>query len=100
MAALLGISVRAVRQTERRAFEKLRRHPALRRFWREYAGLEKAGQSVEETGEEVLSDVELAALMALARAPTERRALVKLLDLIGVGAMHVILLVFSAVQGV
>jgi len=34
----LGLSVRAIREIERRAFEKLRRHPALRRFWREHTG--------------------------------------------------------------
>jgi len=36
VAAVLGLSVRAIREIERRPFEKLRRHPALLRFWREH----------------------------------------------------------------
>jgi hypothetical protein len=80
-AAILGISVRAVREIERRAFEKLRRHPALRQFWREYVG--EAEEQPEES-EAILSDSEVAAVMALARTGTERLALAKLLILIGV----------------
>src|ERR1035437_6129792 len=36
VAMILKISERSVREIERRAFDKLRRHPALRDFWREY----------------------------------------------------------------
>lgn len=79
-AAVLGISIRAVREIERRAFEKLRRHPALRRFWREYAGQAKE-QQVEEAVRAVLNRHEMAALMALARTSLERRAMIKLLVL-------------------
>lgn len=82
-AAVLGISIRAVREIERRAFEKLRRHPALRQFWREYAGGAEE-QPVEEASEADLTDKEVAAIMDLAWTPRERLALVKLLDLIGV----------------
>ena len=37
VAAILQVSERAVRAIERRAIEKLRRHPALRQLWREWA---------------------------------------------------------------
>jgi len=80
-AAVLGISVRAVREIERRAFEKLRRHPALRRFWREYVG---ETEEQPEEREAVLSDSEVDALIALARTRSERLALLKLLILMGV----------------
>ena len=81
VAALLGLSVRAIYNVERRAFEKVRRHPNFHRFWREYITGEIEEQPLKEAGEAVLSDSEVAALMALARTPTERRALVKLLIL-------------------
>src|SRR5262249_36564552 len=44
IAALMKISERAVRSIERRALRKLRNHPALRQFWREWEGSE-----IEET---------------------------------------------------
>ena len=76
VAALLGISVRAVRDIERRAFAKLRRHPALRRFWREHV----TGDVEEGTGD--LEGPEVAALFGLARTPLERHALHRLLGII------------------
>src|SRR5437870_5709247 len=78
VAALLGISVRAVREIERRAFEKLRRHPALHRFWREYA----TGNVEESAGCQDLSRFEINALFRLARTALERRALRKVLAVI------------------
>lgn len=36
VAARLGISQRGVREIERRAFDKIRRHPALRGFWHDW----------------------------------------------------------------
>jgi hypothetical protein len=78
VAAILGISVRAVREIERRAFEKLRRHPALRRFWREYA----TGDLQESAGGPDLSRSEINSLFGLARTALERRALRKLLAII------------------
>src|SRR5439155_5899329 len=69
VAAILGISVRAVREIERRAFEKLRRHPALHRFWREYA----TGNVEESAGCQDLRRFEINALFRLARTALERR---------------------------
>ena len=77
-AAVLGISVRAVREIERRAFGKLRRHPALRQFWREYTT-----GTVEETACcQGLSRSEINALFRLARTALEPRALRKVLAVI------------------
>jgi len=78
VAALLGLSVRAVREIERRAFEKLRRHPALRRFWREH----ETGDVDEGTASGDLDGREVAALFGLVRTAPERHALHKLLGTI------------------
>ena len=78
VAALLGLSVRAVREIERRAFEKLRRHPALRQFWREHG----TGEVEESAASGDLDGREVAALFALARTPLERHALHSLLGII------------------
>jgi|SRR5438128_4963552 len=75
VAALLGLSVRAIREIERRAFAKLRRHPALRRFWREH-GTGDVRESFAPSG---LDRQEVAALFGLIRSPLERRALRKVL---------------------
>jgi len=75
--AILGISVRAVREIERRAFEKLRRHPSLRRFWREHG----KGEVQETFASHVLDGREIAALFDLVRTTLERRALRKALIL-------------------
>jgi|SRR5437762_8572281 len=77
VAAILGISVRAVREIERRAFEKLRRHPSLRRFWREHG----KGEVQETFASHVLDGREIAALFDLVRTTLERRALRKALIL-------------------
>jgi predicted aminopeptidase len=79
VAMMLKISERAVREIERRAFEKLRRHPALRDIWREYqtGDIREAGLVVNGA----LSRAEIAAVYALARTPEERQALRKLFDL-------------------
>ena len=81
VAAFLHISERAVRDIERRAFDKIRRHPGLRAFWSEWL----AGE-VEEAASRALADwaltrAEIAAVYALARMPEERRVLGKLLAL-------------------
>src|SRR5207247_1833486 len=78
VAALLGLSVRAIREIERRAFEKLRRHPALRRFWREH----ETGDVEEGAASGDLDGREVAALFGLARTPLERRVLHRLLGTI------------------
>ena len=81
VAAILRISERGVREIERRAFEKLRRHPALREFWIEH----QAGQIKEATfptpGDGKLSRAEIAAIYELAKTPFERQALRKLMAL-------------------
>ena len=81
VAAFLHISERAVRDIERRAFDKIRRHPGLRAFGSEWV----AGE-VEEAASQALADwaltrAEIAAVYALARTPEERQALRKLLAL-------------------
>ncbi len=81
VATIMKISERAVRQIEKSAFDKLRRHPALRNFWREWntGEIEEAG--LEPPTEWALSQAEIAAIWALTRAPEERLALRKLLAL-------------------
>jgi hypothetical protein len=78
VAAVLGLSVRAIREIERRAFEKLRRHPALRQFWREHV----IGDVEENVRSHDFSRPEVAALFGLVRTRLERRALHKVLGTI------------------
>ena len=78
----MEISERAVREIERRAFDKLRRHPALRDFWREYQTGEIREAAVPIPSAWTLSRAEVAAVYALARTPDERRALGKLMTLV------------------
>ncbi|MHB8524108.1 MAG: sigma factor-like helix-turn-helix DNA-binding protein [Limisphaerales bacterium] len=75
VGAIMGLSVRTVRDIERRAFGKLRRHPALRQFWREHVtgGVEEAVASPD------LDGAEIAALFNLTRTALEQQALTKLL---------------------
>jgi hypothetical protein len=75
VAVLLKISERAVRAIERRAFDKLRRHPALREFWGEWQGIEEANPQ----GDWQLSSAEVIALLGLARTSVERDLLIKLI---------------------
>jgi hypothetical protein len=53
VAILLGISERAVRLVERRAFQKLFSHPALRRIWRQYLAGELDEHQAALTAEEI-----------------------------------------------
>jgi len=78
VAALLRISQRAVREIERRAFDKIRRHPALRDSWREWTsgGIKEAASFVSR--EWALTGAEIAAVYGLARSRAERQALQKL----------------------
>ena len=78
VATIMKISERAVREIERRAFDKLRRHPALRDFWREYEKGEINEAAVPTRSAWMLSRAEVAAVYALARTPDERQALRKL----------------------
>ena len=81
VAAMLKISERAVREIERRAFEKLRRHPALRDLWRKWTAGNLTEADSDPLADGVLSQPEMAALYALAWTPTERQALSRLLAL-------------------
>jgi Sigma-70, region 4 len=82
VAAVLRISERAVREIERRAFDKLRRHPGLRGFWREHT-TGKIAEAFSQAEKWALSQAEITAVYALARTPVEQRALQKLLAVVG-----------------
>ena len=81
VAAILRISERAVREIERRAFEKLRRHPALRDLWREWQTGEIKETALRVSRQWTLSRAEVAAVYALAGTTVERQALRKLFAL-------------------
>jgi transcriptional regulator len=68
IAVLIGLSERAVRNIEKRALAKLRRHPALRELWREFET-----EFLESCGG--LTGAEIAALFDLAQTDEERAAL-------------------------
>jgi hypothetical protein len=81
VAALLKISERAVRSLEVRALRKLRNHPALRQFWREWQG-----RDIDEGAPSTacqLSRAEEEAILALAQTPFERHVVVKVLGIAG-----------------
>ena len=72
-AVVLRLSVRAIRNVERRAIEKLRR--GLRRFWREHV----SGDVEETSASDDLLPEEVAALFNLTTTPMERQALKRVL---------------------
>lgn len=74
VAALLKMSARAVRNTEKRALAKLRRHPAVRDLWREITG-----EVVKESEELPLAKEEMVALVGLAKTVFDLRTLQKLI---------------------
>jgi hypothetical protein len=76
IAIFLGISERAVRLVERRAFKKLFNHPSLRQVWRQYL----AGEL--EEGEWNLTTDEVRALFKLARTAREWLLLKKVLRIV------------------
>jgi hypothetical protein len=81
VAAVLRISERSVREIEKIALAKLRRHPALRSAWREWlTGEVEESSFTSESGWD-LSRAEVAAVYGLTRTPEERRAVRKLLAL-------------------
>ena len=82
VAALLRISERAVRNIERQAIEKLRRHPELRAIWQEWV---KGGikEGIAPAANWELNHSEIAALYGLAQTPAERALLRRLLVWIG-----------------
>jgi hypothetical protein len=81
VAAIMRISRRTVREIERRALAKLRSHPALQDFWREWQTGEINETRLPVAKQWVLSRAEVAAVNALAETPIERQALRKLLAL-------------------
>jgi hypothetical protein len=81
VAAIMRISRRTVREIERRALAKLRSHPALQDFWREWQTGEIKETRLPVAKQWVLSRAEVAAVNALAETPIERQALRKLLAL-------------------
>ena len=81
VALILRISERSVRAIEKRAFDKLRRHPALREFWREHETGEVTEAVFPGPKAWVLRSAEITAVYDLAQTPSERRALRKLFGL-------------------
>jgi hypothetical protein len=73
---LLNMSERAVRQAERRAFEKLRNHPLLRQVWRQYLG----GELDEDQPNLTLAEIQ--ALFRVTRTPEERHLIEKIVRMI------------------
>jgi len=76
VALLLGMSERAVRAVERRAFEKLRNHPLLRQVWQQFL----TGELDEHR--QALTSEEADALLKMARTPQELHLLRKVLRVI------------------
>lgn len=81
VALILRVSERAVRQIERRAIDKLRRHPDLKDFWSEWLNGEIKETALSALGQWILSRAEVAAVYGLAQTPEERQALTKLFAL-------------------
>jgi hypothetical protein len=70
------MSERAVRQAERRAFEKLRNHSLLRQVWRQYLG----GELDEDQPNLTLAEIQ--ALFRATRTPEERHLIEKVVKMI------------------
>lgn len=81
VALLLRISERAVREIERRAMEKLRRHPALQALWREWVKGEMK-ETIQSTAQWELSASEITAVYNLARTDAERQLLAKMMTIL------------------
>jgi Sigma-70, region 4 len=81
VALILRISVRAVRAIEQRAFDKLRNHPGLKDYWREWVTGEVEETATRDSSQWLLSRAELAAVYGLAQTAAERQALRKLFAL-------------------
>ena len=77
----MRLSQRTVREIERRALAKLRSHPALRDFWREWTTGDIKETASRVSKQWALNRAEVTALFALATTPAERRASQKLLAL-------------------
>jgi hypothetical protein len=88
VAAIMRISRRTVREIERRALAKLRNHPALQDFWREWTTGDIKETRLPVVKQWVLSRAEIVAVNALAETPIERQALRKLLALTQSGSQR------------
>ena len=75
VAQLMRISVRAVRNIEKRAIRKLFNHPVLRQLWRDYSAGDLDEQQLR------LTAAEIDALFALTRNPEGRQVIQKVLRL-------------------
>jgi hypothetical protein len=82
-AAIMRVSKRTIAKLQRSAFTKMRNHPALKEFWREWQTGEVEEAAVPTHGELELNRSEIAAVLAMARSPIERHALRKLIRLTG-----------------
>jgi hypothetical protein len=82
-AAIMRVSERTVRQIEKTAFQKLKNHPALREFWREWQSGEVQEAVVPASTDWGLSRSEIEALLALARTPIEKHAIRKMIAFTG-----------------
>ena len=78
-AAIMRVSERTVRQLQKSAFTKLRNHPALKEFWREWQSGQVSEAVVPTSTGWVLSAAEIEALLTLARTPIEKHAIRKLI---------------------
>jgi hypothetical protein len=82
-AAIMRISERSVRQLQKSAFTKLRNHPALKEFWREWQSGQVSEAVVPTITGWVLSAAEIEALLTLARTPIEKHAIRKMIAFTG-----------------
>jgi len=73
---LLGMSERGVREVERRALQKLRDNPLLRRVWQKYLGGELDEEQLNPSAQEI------EALFNLVSSTEERRLIEKVLSII------------------
>ena len=65
VAAFMHITQRAVRDIERRAFDKIRRHPGFRDFWNEWLTGEVEEAASQAVADWALTRAEIAAVYAL-----------------------------------
>ncbi len=78
VALLMKMSIRGVREIERRAFAKIFKHPKGKEIWRQYL----SGEIDEESQPPPLTREEINALLALARTPEEKAVITKVLRLV------------------
>ena len=79
VAAIMRLTERGVREIEKRAIAKLRRHPAFGRLWRQYLAGELGESGFKHSIGSNLSAAEVAVLITLTSTPFERQALHKVM---------------------